>query len=222
MYKILIADDEIKIRETLKDYMTAKRMNVTLAKDGREAVEKAENETFDLIILDVMMPVLDGLGACREIRSFTDTPILFLSALGEEEDLLEGYRNGADDYIIKPFPLSVLYEKILTMIKRSKGADKENKITLSGITLDLLRFKAFVDGAEVKLQSKDFNLLQLLMQNRGVVLDREKILVKVWGYGFEGDARVVDTHIKKIRKALGEKAECIKTVIGVGYLFEEK
>ena len=221
MYKILIADDEIKIRETLKDYMTAKGMNVTLAKDGSEAVEKAETETFDLIILDVMMPVLDGLGACREIRSFTDTPILFLSALGEEEDLLQGYKNGADDYIIKPFPLSVLFEKITAMIKRSKGADKENRIALCGITLDLMKMKAFVDGEEVKLQSKDFNLLQLLMQNKGIVLDREKILVKVWGYGFEGDARVVDTHIKKIRKTLGEKAGCIKTVIGAGYTFEE-
>ena len=221
MYKILIADDEIKIRETLKDYMTAKGMNVTLAKDGREAVEKAETETFDLIILDVMMPELDGLGACREIRSFTDTPILFLSALGEEEDLLQGYKNGADDYIIKPFPLSVLFEKITAMIKRSKGADKENRIALCGITLDLMKMKAFVEGEEVKLQSKDFNLLQLLMQNKGIVLDREKILVKVWGYGFEGDARVVDTHIKKIRKALGEKAGCIKTVIGAGYTFEE-
>ena len=221
MYKILIADDEIKIRETLKDYMTAKGMNVTLAKDGREAVEKAETEAFDLIILDVMMPELDGLGACREIRSFTDTPILFLSALGEEEDLLQGYKNGADDYIIKPFPLSVLFEKITAMIKRSKGADKENRIALYGITLDLMKMKAFVEGEEVKLQSKDFNLLQLLMQNKGIVLDREKILVKVWGYGFEGDARVVDTHIKKIRKALGEKAGCIKTVIGVGYTFEE-
>ena len=221
MYKLLIADDEIKIRETLKDYMTAKGMNITLAKDGREAVEKAETETFDLIILDVMMPVLDGLGACREIRSFTDTPILFLSALGEEEDLLQGYKNGADDYIIKPFPLSVLFEKITAMIKRSKGADKENRIALCGITLDLMKMKAFVEGQEVKLQSKDFNLLQLLMQNKGIVLDREKILVKVWGYGFEGDARVVDTHIKKIRKALGEKAGCIKTVIGAGYTFEE-
>ena len=221
MYKLLIADDEIKIRETLKDYMTAKGMNVTLAKDGREAIEKAETEAFDLIILDVMMPVLDGLGACREIRSFTDTPILFLSALGEEEDLLQGYKNGADDYIIKPFPLSVLFEKITAMIKRSKGADKENRIALCGITLDLMKMKAFVEGQEVKLQSKDFNLLQLLMQNKGIVLDREKILVKVWGYGFEGDARVVDTHIKKIRKALGEKAGCIKTVIGAGYTFEE-
>lgn len=221
MYKILIVDDEIKIRETMKDYMTAKGMNVTLAKDGREAVEKAETEAFDLIILDVMMPELDGLGACREIRSFTDTPILFLSALGEEEDLLQGYKNGADDYIIKPFPLSVLFEKITAMIKRSKGADKENRIALCGITLDLMKMKAFVEGEEVKLQSKDFNLLQLLMQNKGIVLDREKILVKVWGYGFEGDARVVDTHIKKIRKALGEKAGCIKTVIGAGYTFEE-
>lgn len=221
MYKILIADDEIKIRETLKDYLTAKGMNVTLAKDGKIAVQKAENETFDLIILDVMMPNLNGIDACREIRTFTDTPILFLSALGEEEDLLMGYKNGADDYIIKPFPLSVLTEKILAMIKRSKGANKDNKIECSGITLDLSKQKAFVDGNEIKLQSKSFALLHLLMQNKGIVLDREKILVKVWGYSFEGDTRVVDTHIKKIRKALSEKANLIETVIGIGYTFKE-
>ena len=222
MYKILVCDDEIKIRETIKDYLTAKGMDVTLAKDGKIAVQKAETEPFDLIILDVMMPNLNGIEACKEIRSFTDTPILFLSALGEEEDLLMGYKSGADDYIIKPFPLSVLTEKILTMIKRSKGANKDNKIECSGITLDLGSQKAFIGENEIKLQSKSFALLHLLMQNKGIVLDREKILVKVWGYGFEGEVRAVDTHIKKIRKALGEKANLIETVIGVGYTFKEK
>lgn len=222
MYKLLIADDEIKIRETVKDYMTAKGMCVALAKNGEIALKKVQSDTFDLIILDVMMPVMDGLEACKQIREITDTPILFLSALGEEEDLLEGYKNGADDYIIKPFPLSVLYEKILAMIKRSKGADKENKISICGVTLDIMKMKAEVDGREIKLQSKDFKLLQLLMQNKGIVLDREKILVRVWDYSFDGDTRVVDTHIKRIRKALGEKAGCIKTVIGAGYCFKEE
>lgn len=221
MYKLLIADDEIKIRETLKDYMTAKGMDVTLAQNGESALRKVQNKNFDLIVLDVMMPVMDGIEACKNMREFTDTPVLFLSALSEEKDLLRGYKSGADDYITKPFPLSVLYEKVLAMIKRSKGADKENKISLCGVTLDLMKVKAEVDGREIKLQSKDFRLLQFLMQNKGIVLDREKILVKVWGYGFEGDTRVVDTHIKKIRKALGERAECIKTVIGTGYTFEE-
>ena len=121
MYKILIADDEIKIRETLKDYLTAKGFSVTLAKDGETAVYSAETESFDLVILDVMMPKKDGLTACKEIREFTDIPILFLSALGEEENLLRGYRFGGDDYIVKPFPLSVLCEKITAMIKRHKG-----------------------------------------------------------------------------------------------------
>lgn len=221
MYKILVADDEIKIRETIKDYLTAKGMDVTLSRDGESAVRKASATAFDLILLDVMMPKKSGIEACREIRAFTDTPILFLSALGEEEDLLKGYKSGADDYIVKPFPLSVLTEKILTMIKRSKGADKDNKIEYAGITLDLSKQKAFLDGNEIKLQSKSFAILQLLMQNKGIVLDREKILVKVWGYGFEGEVRAVDTHIKKIRKALGEKSDLIETVIGVGYTFKE-
>ena len=221
MHKLLICDDEIKIRETLCDYFTAKGYSVSVAENGKTGAKKTEDEDFDLILLDVMMPVMDGLTACKAIRKHTDTPILFLSALGEEEDLLKGYKSGADDYIVKPFPLSVLTEKILTMIKRSKGADKDNKIECSGITIDLLKQKVLLDGNEIKLQSKSFAILQLLMQNKGVVLDREKILVKVWGYGFEGEVRAVDTHIKKIRKALGEKSDLIETVIGVGYTFKE-
>jgi len=149
-------------------------------------------------------------------------PILFLSALGEEHDLLRGYGSGADDYIVKPFPLAVLYEKCMTMIKRYRGVDKENRITLSGITLDKNTVKVYADGKEITLSNKDFQLLEYLMSNKNIVLNRSIILSRVWGYEFDGDDRVVDTHIKIIRKALGKSAECIKTVVNVGYCFEVK
>lgn len=222
MYKILIADDEIKIRETLSDYLTAKGFSVALAKDGESAVYSAEGESFDLIILDVMMPKKDGLTACREIREFTDIPILFLSALGEEENLLKGYRFGGDDYIVKPFPLSVLCEKITAMIKRHKGVGADHSISESGIKLSLKTRQAFCDGKEISLPPKDFELLLLLMQNKGAVLSRDIILNKIWGYDFDGDNRTVDTHIKRIRKALGDKASLIVTKSGLGYSFKKE
>lgn len=222
MYKVLIADDEIKIRETLSDYLTAKGFAVTLARDGEAAVCCAESESFDLIILDVLMPNKDGLEACKEIREFTDIPILFLSALGQEEDLLKGYKFGADDYIVKPFPLSVLCEKISSMIRRHKGLRDDHSIEDSGIRLDLKTRKTFIDGKEIKLPLKDFNLLLLLMQNKGAVLSREVILSKVWGWDFDGDDRTVDTHIKRLRKALGDKAGLIVTTSGVGYSFKKE
>ncbi len=222
MYKVLIADDEIKIRETLKDYLTAKGFSVTLAKDGESAVYSAEEASFDLIILDVMMPKKDGLTACKEIRKFTDIPILFLSALGQEENLLKGYKYGADDYIVKPFPLSVLCEKISTMIKRHKGLKDDHSIEESGIRLDLKTRQTFIGDKEIKLPLKDFNLLLLLMQNKGTVLSRDVILSKVWGWDFDGDNRTVDTHIKRIRKAFGDKASLIVTTSGVGYSFKKE
>lgn len=222
MLKLLICDDEKKIRETLYDYFAAKGFSVTTAENGKTALEKTEEETFDLILLDVMMPVMDGLTACREIRKITDTPILFLSALGEEEDLLKGYRYGADDYIIKPFPLSVLKEKIITTINRHKGINPRNRITSSGITIDYGTRKVFCGEKEIILAAKDFNLLALLMENKGNVLSRETILFKIWGYDFDGDERVVDTHIKRLRKALGEYAKPVRTVIGAGYCFKKE
>lgn len=221
MFKILFADDEAKIRETVNDYFTAKGMKVHLAEDGGQAVEMVEENEYDLIILDVMMPVLNGLEACRRIRKITKAPVLFLSALGEERDLLGGYSSGADDYIVKPFPLSVLFEKSQRMIRRYRGLTDENLIISGEITLDKNRFKVFAGGKEITLSSKDFQLLEYLMSNKNIVLSRQIILSRVWGYDFEGDDRVVDTHIKIIRKALGEKACAIKTVVNVGYKFEE-
>lgn len=222
MYKILVCDDEVKIRETFRDYLTAKGFDVTVAENGREAVRNAEKEKFDLIILDVMMPVMNGLEACRLIRKTTDTPILFLSALGEEQDILDGYKNGCDDYIVKPFPMSVLVHKCNTMIARYKGNSVQKEIFLYGISIDKNKMKAAVDGHEIDLSKKTFQLLQFLMENKDMVLSREQILTKIWGWNFDGDERVVDTHIKKLRKALGEKSVYIKTVIGGGYSFRER
>ena len=221
MFKILFADDEAKIRETVNDYFTAKGVEVHLAEDGGQAVELVEENEYDLIILDVMMPVLNGLEACRRIRKITKAPVLFLSALGEERDFLAGLSSGADDYIVKPFPLSVLFEKSQRMIRRYRGLTDENLIISGEITLDKNRFKVFAGGKEITLSSKDFQLLEYLMSNKNIVLSRQIILSRVWGYDFEGDDRVVDTHIKIIRKALGEKACAIKTVVNVGYKFEE-
>lgn len=220
MYRVLIADDEKKIRETLGDYLKAKGFDVTLAKDGEEALVKAQDEAFDIIILDVLMPGLNGIETCKEIRAFSDTPIVFLSALGEEADLLKGFSAGADDYIVKPFPLSVLEQKCRQVIRRSKGATSNEMLTAGGIAINYAAKSITVDGAKIPaITGKDFALLAYLMENKNIVLDREKILAKVWGYGFDGDARVVDTHIKNIRKALGEKGSLIETIIGTGYVF---
>ena len=220
MYKILVADDEIKIRNTIKDYLTAKGLSVTTAIDGEDAVEKTEETEFDLIILDVMMPKKDGLKACEETREYSSVPILFLSALGEETDYLKGFSSGGDDYIVKPFPLSVLYQKCLSMIAMSKGNLKRDEISLNGIVIDLAKRKVFVENTEITLTTKDYELLRYLMENKNIVLDRDKILNRIWGWDYDGSNRVVDTHIKRIRKALREKAGCIKTVVNVGYTFE--
>ncbi len=222
MYKILFADDETKICEATNDYLSSKGLSVKLASNGKEAIDIASNEEFDLIILDIMMPIVNGFEVCREIRKSIKTPIIFLSALGDEQNLLKGYLYGADDYIVKPFPLSVLYEKILKTIKRYQGISESNEISLNGITLNLDKYKAYIDGNEIELSNKDFKLLHYLMINKNIVLKRNIILSRVWGYDFEGDERVIDTHIKRIRKILGEKANCIKTIINVGYCFEVK
>lgn len=221
MYKVLVVDDEVKIRETIKDYFTAKGIDVILAKDGKEACEKIEIEAFDLVILDVLMPIMNGIEACKEIRKMSNVPVLFLSALGEENDFLKGYSSGADDYIVKPFPLSVLYQKSLAMISRSKGAGSNHTVTVSGVTLDFLRRKVFISQNEIFLSGKDYELLKYLMENKNIVLHREKILLHIWGWDYDGDTRVVDTRIKRIRKALGDNSKAIKTVVNVGYCYEE-
>lgn len=221
MFKILIADDEKSILEPISDYLTAKGITVLTAEDGQTAVEICESNHLDLIILDVMMPVMNGLEACKEIRKTKDIPILFLSALGEERDFLNAYRNGCDDYIVKPFPLSVLYEKVLTLIKRYRRINDENKISAGKIVIDLIAHKVYADEKIVNLSSRDYELLSYLIENKNIILSREMILTRIWGYDYDGDVRVVDTHIKRIRKALGAGSSVIKTIFGVGYSVEE-
>lgn len=219
---VLVADDEEKIRETIYDYFTFKGDSVHLAKDGKEAVDMAYLNIYDVIILDVMMPVMNGIEACRQIRQNQDVPVLFLTALGMEKDMCKGYESGADDYIVKPFPLAVLHKKCQIMHKRYRGTDNENKISAAGILLDFDRRMVFVDGKEVNTTLKDFSLLALLVKNKGMVLDRDTILTKVWGFEYDGDTRVVDTHIKRIRKTLKDKGKHIVTKINVGYMFESE
>ncbi len=219
---VLVADDEERIRETIYDYFTFKGALVHLAKDGKEAVDMAYLNVYDVIILDIMMPVMNGIEACRQIRENQDVPVLFLTALGMEKDLYKGYESGADDYIVKPFPLAVLYKKCQIMYKRYKGTDNDNKISAAGILLDFGSRKVFVDGKEVNTTLKDFSLLALLIKNKGRVLDRDTILTRIWGFDYDGDTRVVDTHIKRIRKMLNDKGKYIVTKVNVGYMFEEK
>lgn len=221
MFSVLVADDEKAIRESIKDYLEAKGYSVKTATDGESALELFYENSFDLVILDVMMPKVDGFDACRAVRRASNLPVLFLTAKGQEADFLKGFECGCDDYVVKPFPLSVLYEKCNSLIKRYKGIDSANWLKVSGVALDLSCKRAYVGEKEIKLSSKDFKILCYLMENKNIVLNRELILTFAWGYDFDGDDRVVDTHIKRIRKALGEKAECIKTIINIGYSFRE-
>ena len=222
MNTILIADDEKKIRDTISDYLKFKGMEIILAANGEEAVANAYEHAVDLIILDVMMPKMNGIEACKEIRKFSKVPILFLSALGEEEDLLSGYLAGGDDYIVKPFPLSVLAQKIQSILNRLYGVHDDHFLEAAGIRIDTSAMKVYDAGKEIDINGKDFELLLYLMQNKGRIVSREMILSKVWGYDYDGDLRVVDTRIKRIRKALGEKASLIQTKINYGYRFDDK
>lgn len=222
MFKILLADDEIKIRSTIKDYLSAKGFDVITAKDGADALEKFGEDEFDLIILDVMMPNFDGFDTCRAVRRRSNIPVLFLTAKGQERDFLQGFECGCDDYIVKPFPLSVLYEKCLALIKRYRGISEDNLITVGKISVNLEKRKIFSNGEEIYFSDKDFKILSYLMKNKGIVLSRDLILTRVWGYDFDGDSRVVDTHIKRIRKALGVCSNQIKTIVNAGYVLEEE
>lgn len=221
MYRILVTDDEKGIRDSVSDYLKSEGMSVATASNGQEAVEMVSGEAFDLIILDVLMPVMNGLEACKLIREKSNVPILFLSAYGEEKDFLNAYKSGCDDYIVKPFPLSVLFEKCLAIIKRYRGEKDSSKITVGKITVDTDSRKVFTPTDAVSLSHIDYELLLYLCNNKNIVLNRELILTRIWGYDFEGDSRVVDTHIKRIRKALGEYSTQIKTVNGVGYSIRE-
>lgn len=219
--KILVVEDEAKLREVLCDYFSSKGELPDEAGNGVQALSLIEENEYDAVLLDIMMPELDGLSVCRAVRRTNDVPIIFLTALSDEDDKLLGYELGADDYVTKPFTMSVLYAKTMALIKRNqRNVLAGDRMEAGGITLEFSAARAFAGKKEVILTPKEFSILRCLMQNKNLVMSREQLLVKCWGYDYEGEARAVDTHIKRLREKLGDYADCIKTVIKAGYKLE--
>lgn len=224
MYQILLVEDDDSIREVIYDYFMRKDkdgFSLTLAKDGNQAEEVLYEQDYDLILLDVMLPGTDGFTLCRTIRLGSSAPVIFLTARGREEDRLYGYVVGCDDYMVKPFSLAELYAKVQALIKRSKGMVLCQEIKVADISLNPRQMTVSVAGKQIELTPKLYALLKYLMEHKNEVAAREELLVRIWGYDFEGSDRVVDNHIKKLRKALGESGSRIKTVIGKGYKLTE-
>lgn len=221
MYKILVVDDEPKIRELIVKYARFDGHEVTEASNGLEAVDKTATSTFDIILMDVMMPELDGFSAVKEIRKNVDTPVLMLSARGEEYDKIHGFEVGVDDYVVKPFSPKELMMRIDAILRRGKAKETEREVfTFQGLQVDFTARSVHVDGQEAKLFPREYDLLFYMVKNAGIALTREKLLNKVWGYDYFGNDRTLDTHVKLLRKSLGTYADCIKTLRGVGYRFE--
>lgn len=220
--KILIADDESRLRKLVRDYLTRENYDVIEAADGEEALELFYREPkIDLIILDIMMPKHNGYEVCKEIRQTSKVPILMLTAKGEEADVLQGFDIGADEYITKPFSPRILVARINAVLRRtSDGEGEDGKMEVAGICIDKNAHVVTIDGEEIVLSVKEFELLSYFVQNEGIALSRETILNNVWNYDYFGDARTIDTHVKKLRSKLGEKGNLIRTVWGMGYKFE--
>ena len=220
-YRILIAEDEPRLLEILCDYFISRGDMPTGVDNGTDALEQAVNGVFDGVLLDIMMPGLDGFSVCRALRKKSDVPIVFLTALSDEEDKLYGYQLGADDYVTKPYSMSVLYAKLNNLINRSRGSVlSQDRLAAGEIIVTLSSQQVQVRGKTVSLTPKEYALLVCLLKNRGTVLSREQLLVKCWGYDYEGDIRAVDTHIKRLREKLGPAAGYIRTVIKSGYTLE--
>ncbi len=220
-YKVLIVEDDPRLRAVLCDWLRDKGDEPVPAANGVEALEKLEEEEYYALLLDIMMPELDGFSVCRAARRESDVPIVFLTALSDEEDKLYGYELGADDYVTKPFSMAVLYAKLDALIRRRRGSLRSGDLLeAGGVSLRLSTRQAWAGKREVSLTPKEFALLECLMKNRGIVLSREQLLVKCWGYDYEGEARAVDTQIKRLREKLGDRAGIIKTVIKAGYRLE--
>ena len=227
MYKILTVDDEERIRALIRKYAEFEGHEVTEAVDGMEAIKLCREQDFDIIIMDIMMPELDGFSACREIRKFKQTPIIMLSARGEEYDKINGFELGIDDYVVKPFSPKELMLRIDAVMKRSShktdAPETQNEIVeIGGLKADITARLVYVDGKRVDMSPKEYDLFFYMLKNRNIALSREKLICEVWGYDFYGDDRTLDTHIKLLRKSLGPYARLIVTLRGVGYRFESK
>lgn len=228
MYHLLVVDDESRIRSIIKKYAEFEGYTVTEAADGMEAVHLCRTQEFDIVIMDIMMPELDGFSACREIRKISNIPIIMLSARGEEYDRINGFELGIDDYVVKPFSPKELMLRIEAVMKRvrknySENAKKENVVISldnGGLKADVTARLVFIDGERVDMSPKEYDLFFYMLENRNVALSREKLISDVWGYDFFGDVRTLDTHIKLLRKSLGRYAGLIVTLRGVGYRFE--
>ena len=219
--KILIADDEARMRALVRDYLRMKGFQVLEAENGREALEVFQREPdIALILLDVMMPEMDGFETLKELRHISDVPVLMLTARAEEQDELQGFSLGADEYIAKPFSPKVLLARIDAILKRTSAGAGDEQLEAAGICLDERAHEVTVDGKKVELSLKEFELLRYVLENQGIALSREKILNHVWNYDYFGDARTIDTHVKKLRAKMGEKGALIRTIWGMGYKFE--
>ena len=222
MYKILVADDEQKIREVIKEYAEYEGHTVYEAVDGMQAVDMEKEQDFDIIIMDVMMPRLDGFSACKEIRKFKNTPILMLSARTEEYDKLFGFEMGVDDYVVKPFSPKEVLARINAIIKRNKSGNEPagETVKFEGLEINFTARDVFIDGEKANLTPKEYDLLFYLVKNKNIALTRNKLLEEVWGYDFFGDDRTIDTHIKMLRNNLGPYRKFIVTLRGMGYKFQ--
>lgn len=221
MAKLLVVDDEFRIREIIKKYAEFEGHTVVESADGMDAIKKALSEDFDMIIMDVMMPELNGFSACGEIRKHKNTPIIMLSARTEEYDRIHGFELGVDDYVVKPFSPRELMMRVGAVIKRSASSKDEGDVfTYKGLVVDFSARIVTVDGQRVNMTPKEYDLFFYMVKNRGLALTRETLISKVWGYDFFGDDRTLDTHIKLLRKSLGDYSSCVVTLRGVGYRFD--
>ena len=219
--KVLVVDDESRMRKLVNDFLSRKNYEVIEAGDGEEAIDKFyEDKDIALIILDVMMPKMDGWEVCRQIRKNSKVPIIMLTAKGEENDELTGFDCGADEYISKPFSPKILTARVDALVRRAYQIDSSEVVEIGGIEIDKAAHQVKIDGQEIELSYKEFELLSYFVENKGIALSREKILNNVWNYDYFGDARTIDTHVKKLRKKMGDKGDCIRTIWGMGYKFE--
>lgn len=219
--KILVVDDEPRMRKLVKDFLVKSDYEVIEASDGSQAVDIffAQND-ISLIILDVMMPIMDGWAVCREIRQYSKVPIILLTAKSDEKDELQGFQLGVDEYISKPFSPKILVARVEAILRRTNQFTGDEIMEAGGIEINKAAHSVIIDGQIISLSYKEFELLTYFMENKGIALSREKILNSVWNYDYFGDARTIDTHVKKLRSKMGEKGELIKTIWGMGYKFE--